>query len=406
MNTKTVEHDSAYLPVYPGVRSQRCPFDPPAEYPGWRQAEGLQRARLWNGSTAWVVSRYEDVRAVLADPRMSTDARRYPLLNPGAQNGQPHAFPRMDDPDHARLRRMLTGEFTVKRVAAMRPHIQELVDHFLDEMIDKGQPADLVRDYALPLPSLVISMLLGVPYADHEFFQKHSATMNYANASPEEKATASRALFGYLAGLVESKQREPGDDLISRLIAERVSTGELSPQEVAMNGMILLFAGHETTANMIGLATLTLLQNPDQAARTRDNDDPAVIANAVEELLRYLSIAQDMILRVATEDLTISGQLVREGDVLTINLPAANRDAAFLDQPDTFDFDRNVRGHLAFGHGVHQCLGQSLARAELRVALPSLLRRLPNLRLAIPLEEVKFRHDMSAYGVHELPVTW
>jgi cytochrome P450 len=393
-------------PVYPGVRAQRCPLDPPPEYADWRAADGLQRATLWNGATAWVVSRYDDVRAVLADSRISADARRYPELNPGAQNGQPHSFPRMDDPDHARLRRMLTGEFTVRRVAAMRPHIETLVEHFLDEMIDKGRPADLVRDFALPTPSLVISMLLGVPYADHEFFQRHSATINHANASPEEKAAAGKALFGYLAGLVQRKQAEPGDDLISRLLADRVATGQLSQPEVAMNGMILLFAGHETTANMIGLATLALLRHPEQAARIRDTDDPAVIANAVEELLRYLSIAQDMILRVASEDLTIGGQAVRAGDLLTINLPAANRDPVFLDQPDIFSFDRTVRGHMAFGHGIHQCLGQSLARAELQVALPALLRRLPTLRLAIPFEDVKFRHDMSAYGVHELPVTW
>jgi cytochrome P450 len=406
MSAETTTNDTADLPGYPGVRSARCPFDPPAEYANWREAEGLQQVRLWNGSTAWVVSRFEDVRAALTDPRISADARRFPMLNPGVQNGQPHSFPRMDDPDHARLRRMLTGEFTVKRVAAMRPHIESLVNRFLDEMISKGKPSDLVRDYALPIPSLVISLLLGVPYEDHEFFQEHSATMNRANAPREEKAEASKALFGYLVGLVERKQREPGDDLISRLLAERVATGELSLQDVAMNGMILLFAGHETTANMIGLGVLALLRNPEQAAWIRDTDDPATVANAVEELLRYLSIAQDMILRVASEDLTIGGQLVRAGDILTINLPAANRDPLFLDQPDTFDIHRNTRGHLAFGYGVHQCLGQSLARLELQIALPALFRRLPSLRLAVPLEEVKLRHEMSAYGVHELPVTW
>ncbi|MBB5779287.1 cytochrome P450 [Nonomuraea jabiensis] len=230
--------------------------------------------------------------------------------------------------------------------------------------------------------------------------------MNRADASPQEKGEASGALFAYLLGLVERKEREPGDDLISRLLTERVATGQLSREEAAMNGMILLFARHETTANMIGLGTLALLQNPDQAARIRDTDDPAVVANAVEELLRYLSIAQDMIVRVATEDLTIGGHLIRAGEAVTVNLPDANRDTVFLDQPDTVDLARNTRGHLAFGYGVHQCLGQNLARVELQVALPALLRRLPGLRLAVPLEEVKFRHDKSAYGVHELPVAW
>ncbi|MEW1837686.1 cytochrome P450 [Nonomuraea angiospora] len=403
MSITTDTPDHTGLPVFPGTRSQRCPLDPPAEYADWRQAEGLQRVRMWNGHTAWVVTRYEDVRAVLGDPRLSADAQRYPSVLP---HTQVPAFPRMDDPEHARLRRMLTADFTVKRVETMRPEIHEIVERFLDEMISKGWPADLVRAFALPIPSLVISLLLGVPYDDHEFFQQHSATMNRADASPQEKGQASGELFGYLLGLVERKEREPGDDLISRLLAERVATGQLSREEAAMNGMILLFAGHETTANMIGLGTLALLQNPDQAARIRDTDDPAVVANAVEELLRYLSIAQDMIVRVATEDLTIGGHLIRAGEAVTVNLPAANRDTVFLDQPDTVDLGRNTRGHLAFGYGVHQCLGQNLARVELQVALPALLRKLPGLRLAVPLEEVKFRHDMSAYGVHELPVAW
>ncbi|MBP2324442.1 cytochrome P450 [Kibdelosporangium banguiense] len=397
--------DTAGLPAFPGTRSQRCPFDPPTQYTQWREAGGLQRVRLWNGHTAWAVSRSEDVKQVLTDPRISADIRRDEHLAPQMQN-QPPTFPRMDDPEHARLRRMLTGDFTVKRMQALRPQIENVVNDCLDAMIAKGQPADLVQEYALPVPSLVISLLLGVPYADHEFFQQRSAVMNYAHATPQEKATANKELFGYLMGLVEQKEREPGEDLLSRLLAERVATGELDRAGAAMNGLILLFAGHETTANMIGLSTVTLLRNPEQAARIRDTDDPTVVANAVEELLRYLSIAQDMIFRVATEDIVIGGQLVRAGDALTVSLPAANRDTALFDDPDTLDFDRKTLGHLAFGHGVHQCLGQNLARAELQIALPALFRRLPELRLAIPFEEVKFRHDMSAYGVHELTIAW
>ncbi|MEW2402534.1 cytochrome P450 [Streptomyces sp. NPDC046862] len=397
--------DQTDLPVFPGLRSQRCPFDPPEEYAGWRQAEGLQRVTLSNGATAWVVTRYEDARAALADPRITADARLYPELRTDSRH-LPPAFPRMDGPDHARIRRMLTGDFTVKRVAAMRPHIEELVGGFLDEMITTGAPADLVRAYALPVPSLVISLLLGVPYTDHEFFQKHSNTLISLTTPLDEKTAARSALFGYVLDLVARKEREPGDDLISRLLTDRVATGELSREDVAMNSMILLFAGHETTANMIALSTLTLLRNPEQAARIRDTDDPAVAAKAVEELLRYLTIAQDKINRVATEDLIIGGQQVRAGDLLTISLSAANRDPSFLDHPDVLDITRETRGHLAFGNGAHQCLGQQLARAELQIALPALFRGIPGLRLAIPFEDVTFRHDMSAYGVHELPVTW
>ncbi|MEQ0558294.1 cytochrome P450 [Amycolatopsis sp. NEAU-NG30] len=401
-----VTNDGTGLPVYPGVRDSRCPFDLPPEYEAWRLGDGLQRVRMWNGRTAWVVSRYEDVKKILADPRFSADPARYPQLSPAGMPPVP-AFPRMDDPGHARLRLMLTKDFTVKRTEAMRPRIREIVDRFLEQMIAEGSPADLVQAYALPIPSLVISLLLGVPYEDHEYFQQNSLVINQAQATPEEKTAASASLFGFLMELVARKEREPGDDLLSRLYAERVVTGELKREELAMNGMILLFAGHETTANMISLGTLTLLEHPEQAARIRETDDPKVVAGAVEELLRYLAIAQDMIWRAATEDLTIGGQEIKEGDILTVNLPAANRDPAFLpDTGDVFDIGRSVRGHIAFGHGIHQCLGQNLARVELMEALPALLRRLPDLRLAVPLEDVKFRHDMSAFGVHELPVTW
>jgi cytochrome P450 len=406
MSTAINPQDVPGLPVFPGERPARCPFDPPTEYAEWRRSDGLQRAE-WNGFPVWVVSRYEDIKAAMTDPRISADT-----LSSGLQGGNqraqeaPPTFPRMDDPEHARLRRMLTKDFTVKRVEAMRPQIQGMVDGFLEEMIAKGQPADLVRDYALPVPSLVISLLLGVPYADHEFFQQQTSVMMSLTASREKKRVANRALFGYLLDLVGRKEREPGEDLISRLVREHVATGELSREAAAMNGYILLNAGHETSANMIALGTLALLQHPEEAARIRDTDDPVLVASAVEELLRHLTIVHSLVARVAAEDVTIGGQLVRAGEGLLMNLPAGNRDAAFLADADAFDIDRNVRGHLAFGYGVHQCLGQTLARAELQIALPALLRRLPGLRLAVPLEELRFRHDMSIYGVHELPVAW
>ncbi|MEW2395449.1 cytochrome P450 [Streptomyces sp. NPDC046862] len=405
MTTSSPTDDHTDLPRFPGTREGRCPLDPPKEYADWRAAEGLQRATS-HGAPLWVVSRHEDIRAVLNDSRMSADDTRPGFPGGPTAGSGPQGFPRMDDPEHARLRRMLTGDFTVRRVERMRPDIQKMADGFIDQMTAKGRSADLVRDYALPIPSLVISLLLGVPYDDHEFFQKHSGTLNDINAREEEKQAAKGALLGYLMQLVARKEREPGDDLISRLIAERITTGELSREEVAMNGMIILFAGHETTSNMIALSALALLEHPDQLARVRDSDDPAVIASAVEELLRYLTIPQDHIWRIAVEDVTVGGQLVRAGEGLSLNLSSGNRDTAFIDRPDTLDVDRNARGHVAFGHGVHQCLGQNLARVELQIALPTLLRRLPTLRLAKPLQELRFRHDMVTYGLHELPVTW
>jgi len=392
-------------PVFPGERAARCPFNPPAEYTPWREQEGLQRVS-WNGHSVWAVNRYEDIKAAMTDPRISAEALA--LQSNGAHDGPnaPDVFPRMDDPDHARLRRMLTKDFTVRRIDAMRPRIEEMANDFIDKMVAKGAPGDLVPDYALPIPSLVISLLLGVPYTDHDFFQTVTGTLMNVNTPREEKAQASRQFFGYMMELVARKEREPGDDLISRLVHEHVLTGQLRRETAAMNGVILLNAGHETTANMISLGTAALLENADQAAVLRDTDDPAVIANAVEELLRYLTIVHSLVARVAKEDVEIGGQLVKAGEGLVMNLPAGNWDPAFTDRPDTLDVGRSARGHVAFGYGVHQCLGQTLARAELQIALPTLLRRLPDLRLAVPLEEIRFRNDMSIYGVHALPVTW
>jgi cytochrome P450 len=398
--------DTADLPVFPGKRDASCPFDPPSEYAQWRQSEGLRQA-VWNGNTVWVVSRYEDIKTAMTDPRISADTLK--SVQGGAianSENAPPIFPRMDDPEHARLRRMLTKDFTVRRVDAMRPRIEEMANGFIDEMISKGAPADLVRSYALPVPSLVISLLLGAPYTDHEFFQEKTTTMLSLTVPPEERGAATMALFSYLRELVARKESEPGDDLISRLIIEHVATGDITRETVAMNGFILLNAGHETTANMIALGTLALLRNPAELARIRDTDDPALIANAVEELLRYLTIVHSLVARVAIEDVTIGGQLIRAGEGLVMNLPAGNWDTAFTSEPGKFDIDRSARAHVAFGYGVHQCIGQILARAELQIALPTLLRRLPELRLAVPFKQLKFRGDMSIYGVHELPVEW
>ena len=402
----TAIDESSDLPGYPVARDPSCPFHPPAAYADWRAGTGLQRVRLWNGSTPWVISRFADIRAVLADPRVSADNRNpnLPIFNPGDEN-QPPAFPRMDDPEHARLRRMLTKHFTVKRITAQRPRIQQLVDTFLDRLISKGQPGDLVQDFALPVPSLVISLLLGVPYSDHDFFQRNTTALLAPQSTDEQRFESIGALFGYLLDLVRRKENEPGDDILGHLLAEHVATGELTHEQAAMNGIILLVAGHETTAKMITLSILLLLQNPDQLARIRDTDDQATIAGAVEELLRHITLAETMIVRVATADITIGGQLIQAGDGILLNLLSGNHDPAFLDHPDTFDIDRDTRGHLAFGYGVHQCLGQTLARAELQIALPALLRRLPGLRLAVPFADVVSVPDWTLTTYH-LPITW
>lgn len=402
--TARTARDTENLPAFPPGRPASCPFDPPPEFAEWRQDEGLRRV-VWKGIPVWAINRYEDIKTALTDPRVSADTMGKLLPSFPGMESIP-IFPRMDDPEHNRIRRMLTKDFTVKRVRSMKPQIQQLVDTFLDEMIAKGAPTDLVHDFALPVPSLVISLLLGVPYEDHEFFQEHSQVMLDMEASEEQHGQATMALFGYLYELIERKEREPGEGLLSRVVQEHVITGELSREALCANAVLLLEAGHETTANMIGLSTLYLLCNPEQLARVRDNDDPELTAKAVEELMRYLTIVTSLVDRIAAEDVEIGGQLIRAGEGMIINLPAGNRDSAFIDDPDTFDIDRSNRAHVAFGYGTHQCIGQILARAEVEIAVPTLLRRLPGLRLAVPLEELSYRNDMGVFGVHAMPVTW
>ncbi|KII00194.1 cytochrome P450 [Streptomonospora alba] len=405
--TSSVADPDTSVPEYPMARSEGCPFDPPPGLYDLQRSGPLERVRLWDGTAPWLVTRYADQRALLADPRVSADVTRpgYPSPSAVPEDGNRVGFILMDDPEHARLRRMVTAPFTVKRVAAMRPAVQRIVDGLIEDMLAGPKPADLVEAFALPVPSLVICELLGVPYSDHDFFQSESRTVIKRDATPEDRGAALRRLGEYLHGLVGRKLAAPQDDLLSGL-AERVQAEELTRQEAAQIGVLLLIAGHETTANMIALGTLTLLEHPDQLARLRDEDDPALVFRAVEELLRYLNITHNGRRRVALEDIEVAGQVVRAGEGLILPNDIANRDEEAFPDPDRLDLDRDARHHVAFGFGVHQCLGQSLARMELSVVYSTLYRRIPTLRLAEDVQRLPFKHDGSVYGVHELPVTW
>jgi cytochrome P450 len=401
ITSRASESDSDVdLPVLPVPRTARCPLAPPPEFDSWRAEPGLQRA-MFHGNPIWVVSRYQDIRAALVDQRLSAKTIPDSMLPPGVGV----IFARTDDPEHHRLRRMLTSNFTFRRSESMRPHIQEMVDHYLGEMIEKGAPADLVHVYALPVPSLVIALLLGVPPEDLGLFQRQTTVGLDQKSSDEQKAQAMGAMFTYIQELVLRKEREPGDDLISRLVTEYVATGQTDHATAAMTSVIMMQAGHETTANMISLGTVALLDHPEAFERLGQSDDPAVIANIVEELMRYLTIVQSQVDRVATEDLTIGGQLVRAGEFVMMNLPAGNWDPEFVDNPESFDIERNTRGHLGFGYGGHQCIGQNLARVEMQVAFATLARRLPGLKLAAPPDALSFK-ETDIYGMKELLVSW
>jgi cytochrome P450 len=300
---------------------------------------------------------------------------------------------------------MVTAPFAIKRIEALRPSVQTMVDDLIDRLLAGPKPADLVEAFALPLPSLVICRLLGVPYQDHDFFQFNSRTMLQLSVTDQERTAARDRLYDYLDELVDRKLAEPGDDLISHLLG-RIADGELTRDEVVQTAVLMLIAGHETTANMIALGTFALLQHPDQLARLRAAEDPREIAGAVEELLRYLSIVHTGRRRAALEDIEIGGLTIRAGEGLIFPNDLGNRDPEVFSDPDRLDLGRPARRHLAFGFGVHQCLGQPLARMELQVVYGTLYRRIPTLRLAVDPADIPLKHDGIVYGVYRLPVSW
>jgi cytochrome P450 len=406
------------IPPYDITRDARCPLDP-APAMRARQAEGpLTRVRMWDGSTPWLVTGHAAHREALGCPVVSADpGRGAPALSPHEAEavkaaaaaprpeGSNTRFIMMDDPEHARLRRMVTSAFTIKRMNALRPVVQQIADDLVDQILAGPSPVDLVEAFALPLPSLAISALLGVPYDDHEFFQANSKLLINRDTSAQDRRAAQQRLAGYLDGLIEGKVADPGADLLSGLV-ERINAGELTRAGAASMGVLMLFAGHETTANMITLGTLALLENPEQAALMRNSDDPKLTASAVEELLRFLTITHGGLRRVALQDIEIAGQTVRAGEALIVVNETANRDPQVFADPDRLDITRDARLHATFGYGIHQCLGQPLARLELQIAYPTLLRRIPSLRLAAGLDEIRFKHDGFVYGAYHLPVTW
>ncbi|EWM14910.1 cytochrome P450 [Kutzneria sp. 744] len=385
------------------------PFDPPSGISRLRETRPVSPLVFPDGHEGWVVTGYDEVRQVLADVRFSSRQDIGPIHVPWEAPGMPVSnepspqvpglFISMDPPDHSRLRRKLIGAFTVRRMKALEERVAEIVEQQLDSLANLTPPVDLVKEFATPVPSLVICELLGVPYADRETFQANSTQFLVKDQELETKIAAYTAMTTYLGELVTGKRAEPGEDILSDLARDE----DLSVEELVGIAFLLLFAGHETTANMLALGTFALLEHPDQLAELRAA--PELLPDAVEELLRHLSVV-DLFFRYAVEDIEIAGETITEGSTVVVSLLAANRDPRRFDDADELDVHRKARGQMAFGHGVHQCLGQQLARIEMRAGFEGLLRRFPSLRLAVPVDEVRLRTDMTIYGVHELPVTW
>jgi cytochrome P450 len=385
-------------------------FDPVPEMAALREGEGVTLVTSSFGMPAYLVTRHADVKEVLADSTRFSNSGRRVFDAPGAPEMSEEERQRMragnllgfDPPEHTRLRRMLTPEFTVRRMRRLEPRIVEIVDEHLDAMAAAGPPADLVADFALPIPSLVICELLGVPYTDRASFQARTSRQLDISLPMDERLELAREGRDYMAGLVARAQAEPGDDMLGMLVREHGH--DLSTDELIGIAGLLLVAGHETTSNMLGLGTLALLRHPEQLALVRD--DPAAVAPAIEELLRWLGIVHSGIPRTALQDVEIAGVEIPADSLIVLALATANRDPRFVEDGNHLDVTRDAAGHVAFGHGVHHCLGAPLARMEMRIAFPALLRRFPGLALAVPYDEVGFRAFHFIYGLHTLPVTW
>lgn len=382
---------------------RQTPLDPPAQY---RTGAPIKRITQWNGQPAWLVTRYADTKKLLLDPRMSSDATnpRYPAQNAALQvvRANYQVFAQMDPPGHTDERRLFVGDFSVRKVEEYKPMIQRIAESLIDGMKGKGGNVDLVADYAMPLPCSTICTILGVPEEDHPKLQAWSSRISLLTITREEALEMMRGFEDYINELIEAKSRHPGDDLLSRLIESQLKTGALTRHKVISLIRLFLVAGHETTTNTLAVGLATLLYHPEQLAKLRA--DMGLIDSAVEEILRYADVAHSGRLRVAKEDMEFEGVAIKAGEAIIMHQPTANRDPAVFDDPDRFDITRNPKNHLAFGSGIHQCLGHPLARAELRIGLKCLLEGLPQVRPVLPLDELKFQHHLAIYGLESLPV--
>jgi cytochrome P450 len=388
------------------------PFDIPAsvdvvpEFEWLRSEIPVTRVQLSTGGEAYLVTRYEDVRRVYADPLFSR-ARLVepdqPVLLPG--NKLPHVMLNTDPPEHTRLRKLVTRAFTARAVERLRPRTAEITDDLVEGLLKAGPPADLVCDFALPLPAALIAELMGIPREDVTRLQRwleHILSVSAHTAEQTEAAVGE--LTEYLMQLIATKRDRPGEDLTSGLIQVRDQGDQLSEAELIFMLHLLLAGGFETTATLLPNALITLFRNRDQWDRLLA--DPGLVPTAIEELLRYVPITRSGLERVATEEVELSGVTIPAGSTVLPLVNAAHFDPEFVDDPQRLDVGRRPSAHLGFGHGVHHCVGASLGRLELTIALTALVTRLPDLRLAVPESDLLWKQGLITRGPLNLPVVW
>ena len=379
----------------------------PPVYTELREDEPVARVTLPSGDTGYIVSRYDDAKLVLSDPRFSRAAmvaEGAPKLT--AAPMPPNSLFSTDPPQHSRLRKLVTAEFTAKRTRNLEPRIQEMTDALLDEMAGhQGGPVDLNQVLAFPLPVQVICELLGVPFEDREKFRDWSnAIVSLTTHTAEEMMQQRLEMAGYIYELIGRRRENPGDDLLSALIQAHDEKDALDQAELVVMAMTILVAGHETTVSMIGACVLTLLRHPEYLARVVA--DPESVGAMVPELLRMNPIGDGGPMRITTEDVEIAGTVIPEGSAVLAAVCSANRDPQVFEKGEEFHPDRDTNPHLAFGYGIHYCLGASLATAELRITISSLFRRFPTLRLATDIGNLAMKQGMLVHGLKELPVAW
>jgi cytochrome P450 len=372
-----------------------------------RRNEPLSRVQLPYGEPAWLATRYEDVKVVLGDPRFSRAAavgRDEPRSR--VHQGSAGNIMSFDPPEHSRLRRLVMKAFTIRRVEKLQPRAQQIADELLDRMIATGAPAELVEDFALPLPITVICELLGVPFEDRAEFRTWSdAMLSTTKYPPEQVGEYMGRLREYMAGLIAERRGVAQDDLLSALVAARDEDDRLSEDEMLALAEGILVAGHETTASQIPNFVYVLLTHPEQFAALRADLD--LVPRAVEELMRYVPLGGGAgSARYALEDVELGGVTVRAGEPVVVSLPAANRDESVYTDPERLDLRRREPSHVGFGHGAHHCLGAPLARMELQVALRTLITRLPGLRFAGSAEEIIWKTGLATRGPERMPITW
>jgi cytochrome P450 len=398
------------LPTYPQKRG--CPIDIAPGYNALRDSEPITKVKMPTGEVVWLVTKHEYTRQLLVDPRITASRLHpgYPVLlgftNRETMRAVAHgSLLGMDAPEHTVHRRILVSEFTMRRIRELRPRIQQIVDERIDKVLASPKPVNLHSTFSLEIPSRVVCELLGVPLEHQDFFTENTQIMLSHNSEASLKKATSQKIMAFYKDLILSKESNPGDDIVSRLV-ERYHRDDIYDLET-LQGLVALMVtgGHDTTSNMISLSTIALLENPGQLEQLRN--DWSLMPTAVEEFLRWFSVAGDLTgYRAALEDIEIGGVTIRGGDGVIMLSSAANRDPEAFPNPDQLDIERGARHHTAFGFGPHQCIGQNLARAELDIALTSLFTRIPDLRLAVPMEELPFKHDTGIYGVYELPITW